>query len=58
MKLFVFDATGRHIGTVRNYSVFSLQEKKVFEAKPKTTFKEIVTILQTEKPMKREKEAS
>jgi len=45
-NILVIDAAGRRIGTVRNYSVFSLQEKKVFEAKPKTTFKEIVTVLQ------------
>jgi len=53
-NILVIDAAGRRIGTVRNYSVFSLQEKKVFEAKPNTTFKEIVAILQ----MKNTKEAT
>jgi len=45
-KVLVIDATGRHIGLVRDYDVFDLQGRKVFEAKPKTTFKEIVTVLQ------------
>lgn len=50
----VIDAAGRRIGTVRDYGVFDLQEKKVFEAKPNTTFKEIIRILQ----MKNKKEAT
>jgi len=45
-NLLVIDATGRRIGEVRGYDVFDLQGRKVFEAKPKTTFKEIVTVLQ------------
>lgn len=45
MFILVSDATGRPIGTINNYDVFNLKGKKVFEAKPKTTFKEIVRIL-------------
>lgn len=42
MIIQVIDATGRTIGTVdEDNNVFNLKGKKLFEAKPETTIKEI-----------------
>lgn len=42
MIIQVIDATGRTIGTVNGYNVLNLKGKKIFEAKPETTIKEII----------------
>ena len=45
MIILVIDSTGRTIGAVKDYNVVNLAGKKVLEAKPKTTFKQIVKVL-------------
>lgn len=45
MIIKIIDSTGRSIGTIKDHSVFNLAGKKIFEAKPKTTLKEIIKML-------------
>ncbi len=41
----VIDATGRTIGIVNGCTVLTLKGKRIFEAKPETTLKEIIKLI-------------
>lgn len=45
MEIVVTDSTGKLVGKVKDYTVYDVQGKKVYKAKPETTFKKIVQIL-------------
>lgn len=45
MEIIVTDSTGKLVGKVKDYTVYNVEGKKVYKAKPETTFKQIVQIL-------------
>lgn len=45
MEIVVTDSTGKLVGKVKDYTLYDTRGKKVYKAKPETTFKKIVQIL-------------